>query len=56
VREAGSVRHAYGTELMFAPRDPDQDPRHVEAIWPLWGALDFTPDGRGVFRPELTYD
>jgi predicted dithiol-disulfide oxidoreductase (DUF899 family) len=47
------VRHAYGTEMRFAPSEPGQDARHVDAIWPLWGLLDFTPDGRGELRPGL---
>jgi predicted dithiol-disulfide oxidoreductase (DUF899 family) len=56
VRDGGVVRHAYATELMFAPRDPGQDPRHVDAIWPLWSLLDVTPEGRGDFYPRLSYD
>jgi predicted dithiol-disulfide oxidoreductase (DUF899 family) len=42
----GSVRHAYGAELLFAPREDGQDPRHVDAIWPLWALFDITPGGR----------
>jgi predicted dithiol-disulfide oxidoreductase (DUF899 family) len=56
VREGGVVRHAYATELASAPRESGLDPRHADSIWPLWGALDFTPDGRGDFRPKLNYD
>ena len=53
----GSVRHAYATELMFVPAEPGQDARHVDAIWPLWGLLDFSPEGRGPdTRPKLGYD
>jgi predicted dithiol-disulfide oxidoreductase (DUF899 family) len=53
----GVVRHAYATELMFAPREPDQHPRHVDAIWPMWGMLDFSPEGRGPdTHPKLSYD
>ena len=52
-RKAGVIRHSYASELAFAPRDPGQDPRHVDLIWPLWGVLDFTPNGRGDFRPSL---
>ena len=48
--------HAYNTELMFAPRDPGQDPRHVDTIWPLWNLLDLTPGGRGEgWYPKLSY-
>jgi predicted dithiol-disulfide oxidoreductase (DUF899 family) len=54
-RKDGVIRHAYATELMFAPTDPGQDPRHVDALWPLWSALDFSPEGRGNFHPKLEY-
>jgi predicted dithiol-disulfide oxidoreductase (DUF899 family) len=53
----GVIRHAYSSELAFAPRDPGQDPRHVDMIWPLWGALDLSPEGRGAdTHPKLSYD
>jgi hypothetical protein len=54
---AGSVRHAYATEMMFAPSEPGQGHRHVDAIWPLWGMLDLSPEGRGPdTRPKLRSD
>ena len=41
---------------MFAPRDPGQDPRHVDMIWPLWNVFDYTPEGRGKdWYPRLSY-
>lgn len=46
VRDAGGIRRTWATELMFAPRDEGEDPRHVDAIWPLWHVLDMTPQGR----------
>jgi predicted dithiol-disulfide oxidoreductase (DUF899 family) len=49
----GTIRHLYATELAFAPPEPGQDPRHIDLIWPLWGMLDYTPEGRGDFRPGL---
>ena len=54
-REDGTVRHAWTSELAWAPTDPGQHPRHVDMIWPLWNALDFTPEGRRDFFPKLTY-
>lgn len=51
----GVVRHVWASELAFAPRDDDQDPRHIDMVWPLWNFLDLTPEGRGDFRPSLTY-
>lgn len=55
VRRDGAVHHSYCTELMFAKSDPGQDPRHVDAIWPLWNVFDYTPEGRGDFYPALRY-
>jgi predicted dithiol-disulfide oxidoreductase (DUF899 family) len=46
-RRAGEIRHFWSTELMTAPRETGQDPRHVDFIWPVWGVLDTTPAGRG---------
>jgi predicted dithiol-disulfide oxidoreductase (DUF899 family) len=54
-RHADGIRHAYCTELMFVPSEPGQDQRHVDAIWPLWNLFDYTPAGRGDWRPALTY-
>jgi predicted dithiol-disulfide oxidoreductase (DUF899 family) len=55
-RDGRVIRHAYATELLFAPGDPGQDRRHVDVIWPLWNLLDFTPQGRGKdFYPKLSY-
>ena len=46
-RREGEIRHFWSTELMTAPRETGQDPRHVDFIWPVWGVLDTTPAGRG---------
>jgi predicted dithiol-disulfide oxidoreductase (DUF899 family) len=57
VRRDGGIRHFYATELLFAPRDPGQEPRHVDLLWPLWNVLDLTPEGRGKdWHPKLTYE
>lgn len=53
----GVIHHNYATELLFAPNEPGQDGRHVDSIWPMWGALDFSPEGRGAHtHPKLSYD
>jgi predicted dithiol-disulfide oxidoreductase (DUF899 family) len=55
-REAGVIRHFWGSELLFAPAEPGQDPRHSDTIDPLWNLFDFTPDGRGSdWDPQLHY-
>jgi predicted dithiol-disulfide oxidoreductase (DUF899 family) len=55
-RRDGRIRHFWASEMMFAPSDPGQDPRHIDMIWPLWNVLDMTPEGRQGFYPKLGYD
>ena len=57
-RDGDTFYHRWATELMFAPRDDGEDPRHVDSIWPIWSVLDMTPDGRGDGSdiPALQYD
>ncbi|MEN3279096.1 MAG: hypothetical protein V7607_236 [Solirubrobacteraceae bacterium] len=47
-RRAGEIRHFWGSELMSAPTEEGQEPRHVDFIWPVWNVLDTTPEGRGT--------
>jgi predicted dithiol-disulfide oxidoreductase (DUF899 family) len=58
VRDGDQIRHAWATELMFAPRDEGEEPRHVDSIWPIWNVLDMTPQGRGTGSdfPGLHYE
>jgi 2,4-dienoyl-CoA reductase (NADPH2) len=58
VRTGDRFRHSWATELMFAPRDEGQDPRHVDSIWPIWNVLDLTQEGRGTGSsfPALRYE
>lgn len=56
-REGDSIRHFWGSELFYAPPEPDQDPRHVGTLEPSWNLLDLTPEGRPVVWDEqLSYD
>jgi predicted dithiol-disulfide oxidoreductase (DUF899 family) len=55
-RRDGEIRHFWGSELVDAPREPGQDPRHVDFIWPIWSVLDVTPEGRGTeWSPLVEY-
>jgi predicted dithiol-disulfide oxidoreductase (DUF899 family) len=55
-RDGEVIRHFWASELMFAPAEPGQDPRHSDTIDPLWNLFDFTPEGRGTdWYPELSY-
>jgi predicted dithiol-disulfide oxidoreductase (DUF899 family) len=56
VRRGGRIHHFWSSELAFAPADPEQHPRHVDFMWPLWNVLDLTPEGRGSdWHPRLEY-
>jgi len=55
VRKNGEVRHFWGSELAYEPAIEGGHMRHLDMIWPLWGVLDLTPDGRRGFMPKLDY-
>jgi predicted dithiol-disulfide oxidoreductase (DUF899 family) len=57
-RDGGGLRHRWATELMFAPREEGEEPRHVDSIWPIWNVLDLTPEGRGTGSdfPAMQYE
>ncbi len=57
-RDGDEIRHFWGSELMSGPIDSDQDPRHLDLVWPLWNVLDMVPEGRGADFgfPALSYD
>jgi predicted dithiol-disulfide oxidoreductase (DUF899 family) len=45
-REGDVTRHFWGSELLYAQAEPEQDPRHVGTLEPLWNMLDLTRQGR----------
>jgi predicted dithiol-disulfide oxidoreductase (DUF899 family) len=51
----GHVHHTYGGELMMVDKEPGQDQRAVDQMWPLWNLLDLGPAGRGQnWAPDET--
>jgi predicted dithiol-disulfide oxidoreductase (DUF899 family) len=55
-RSAGEIRHFWGSELLYAPADQGQDPRHVGTLEPWWNVLDFTREGRPrAWDEQITY-
>jgi predicted dithiol-disulfide oxidoreductase (DUF899 family) len=42
-RDPDTIRHFWGSELLYAPTDDDQEPRHVGTLEPLWNLFDLTP-------------
>jgi predicted dithiol-disulfide oxidoreductase (DUF899 family) len=55
-RDGDAIRHFWSSELLYAPTDPGQDPRHVGTIEPLFNLLDLTPEGRSpTWEEKLSY-
>ncbi|GAA2793055.1 DUF899 family protein [Saccharopolyspora taberi] len=55
-RDGATIRHFWGSELLYTDPEPDQDPRHLGTIEPLWNLLDLTPEGRGTdWHEQLRY-
>jgi predicted dithiol-disulfide oxidoreductase (DUF899 family) len=45
-RDGDVIRHFWSSELLDAPSDPGQEPRHLGTLEPLWNLFDLTPEGR----------
>ena len=54
-RDGDTIRHVWASELLYAPVDDDQEPRHVGTIEPLWNLFDFTREGRPDWDEQLSY-
>ncbi len=54
-RHEAEIRHFWGSELLYAPKEPGQDFRHNDLLDPLWNLFDTLPEGRGDFQPKLSY-
>ncbi len=55
-RDGDTIRHFWGSELFYAPEDPEQDQRHVGTLEPLWNLFDLTPEGRPTdWYEQLSY-
>jgi predicted dithiol-disulfide oxidoreductase (DUF899 family) len=53
-RDEDGVHHRWASELTFVRGDNSP----LDPIWPIWGVLDLTPDGRGetAAYPSLDYE
>jgi predicted dithiol-disulfide oxidoreductase (DUF899 family) len=55
-RDPNAIRHFWASELLYAPTNGNQEPRHVGTIEPLWNLFDFTPEGRpSDWYEQLSY-
>jgi predicted dithiol-disulfide oxidoreductase (DUF899 family) len=56
-RDGDVIRHFWSSELLYAPSDPGQEPRHVGTLEPLWNLFDLTPEGRpSGWVEQFSYD
>jgi len=56
-RTPEGIRHFWSSEMLYAPPEPGQDPRHMGTVEPLWNLMDFTPEGRAMnWHEQLDYD
>lgn len=55
-RTRDGIRHFWSSEMLYAPADPRQDPRHMGTVEPLWTMMDFTAGGRPDWYEQLQYD
>jgi predicted dithiol-disulfide oxidoreductase (DUF899 family) len=51
----GVIRLHWASELIHAPSDPGQDPRHLGTVEPLWTLFDLTPGGRPDTNEQIDY-
>jgi predicted dithiol-disulfide oxidoreductase (DUF899 family) len=53
-RDEDGIHHRWASELTFTRGDNSP----LDAIWPIWGVLDLTPEGRGETAdyPSLDYE
>jgi predicted dithiol-disulfide oxidoreductase (DUF899 family) len=55
-RDGATIRHFWGSELLYAPTDAGQDPRHLGTLEPVWNLFDLTREGRGTaWDEQLSY-
>jgi predicted dithiol-disulfide oxidoreductase (DUF899 family) len=55
-RTLDGIRHFWSSEMLYAPSDPGQDPRHMGTLEPLWAMMDLTREGRRAWQEQLQYD
>lgn len=57
LKTAEEIYHFYNAELLYAPPEKGQHPRHADLIWPLWNLFDLAPEGRPTdWYPKHSYD
>lgn len=52
----GAIRLSWASEMLYAPAEPGQDPRHAGTVEPMWTLLDLTPGGRPNAYEQFNYE
>ena len=55
-RDGETIRHFWGSELLYARVEQGEDPRHVGTLEPLWNLFDLTPEGRPDTYEQMSYE
>jgi predicted dithiol-disulfide oxidoreductase (DUF899 family) len=56
-RDGDGIRHFWSSEMLYAPPEPGQDPRHAGTLEPLWNLFDLTREGRpSDWDERIDYD
>ena len=55
-RDGDTIRHFWASEMLYAPTDEDEDPRHVGTLEIAWNLYDLLPRGRADFDEQHDYD
>ena len=54
-RDGDTVRHFWASELLYAPTDEGEDPRHVGTLEVAWNLYDLLPRGRADYDEQHDY-
>ena len=54
-RDGNAIRHFWASEMLYAPTDEGEDPRHVGTLEVSWNLYDLLPRGRADFDEQHEY-
>jgi predicted dithiol-disulfide oxidoreductase (DUF899 family) len=55
-RDGDTIRHFWASEMLYAPTDEGEDPRHVGTLEVAWNLYDLLPRGRADYDEQHDYD
>ena len=54
-RDGDTIRHFWASEMLYAPTDEGEDPRHVGTLEIAWNLYDLLPRGRADYDEQHDY-